>query len=655
MDEETLPGPLPLDAVFATFTVTEVLAAVGEIVCLPRAAKRNRAVLFHTLELFPDATKARIRALGMSLVGSKRKGKQREGPRKRRRIDTADATAGVEVAMDVEPEDLITGPFLRAATGDCVKECIERAIDHTSNAALAKQICMACARLLFEREMILTPLRAIPNRRHLIPIASHPAHKLTDGLLLHDEALTRGPTYLCADCKRKLTLDERPQYALANNMWIGPTPFQLKILTLPERILVSLYFPAAYVVKLHSKKEGAALWDKRTMNSALKGNVSTYRLNSEHILDIVSGQLKRMPPSPRILAATIAVTFVGPSNQRLSVLPDIFNVRRARVFAALEWLKANNPVYADIEISHEQLLLLPEDGVPEEISANARLSSDVGALAREHESYVPAEIVEDADDAPQLQLHSHGVLDVYGEGVPDSDVFAHGFAHLAADPRQREFKIRRDSAFVNEYPRLDRDGQRFDGGPGNANHMLGAFPVLFPYGKGGLEVDRKVDVPYESHVRWALRYSDGRFRKDLYFMFQAFGVVQKRDVCRSSALQIKRSTFIANQVAFLKLRPRDLIEASAEEGRRVPFSNPVVRKLRKHLTSVRARVMGTDESRIKIRSQIWGMNLRFNPPSIWATINLADVSDPIVQVLAGQNIDLDKFVNTAGPKSTASC
>ncbi|KAF7294296.1 ATP-dependent DNA helicase [Mycena chlorophos] len=45
------------------------------------------------------------------------------------------------------------------------------------------------------------------------------------------------------------------------------------------------------------------------------------------------------------------------------------------------------------------------------------------------------------------------------------------------------------------------------------------------------------------------------------------------------------------------------------------------------------------------------MILRFNPPTIWATINLADTADPIAQVLAGQEIDLDQFVATAGPDS----
>ncbi|KAF9470258.1 hypothetical protein BDN70DRAFT_902252, partial [Pholiota conissans] len=93
----------------------------------------------------------------------------------------------------------------------------------------------------------------------------------------------------------------------------------------------------------------------------------------------------------------------------------------------------------------------------------------------------------------------------------------------------------------------------------------------------------------------------------------------------------------------------DFFEASKEESRGVPFSNPAIRALRKHISAIRTRVPGTDESRAEIRSKIWGMNLAFNPPSLWITINPADTQDPIAQVLAGVKIDLDNFCNTAGP------
>ncbi|KAK0197841.1 hypothetical protein F5146DRAFT_919470, partial [Armillaria mellea] len=53
---------------------------------------------------------------------------------------------------------------------------------------------------------------------------------------------------VCQDCLRSLTKEELPRLALANNMWIGHIPAELEILTLPERILIARYFPAAYII-----------------------------------------------------------------------------------------------------------------------------------------------------------------------------------------------------------------------------------------------------------------------------------------------------------------------------------------------------------------------------------------------------------------------
>jgi len=45
------------------------------------------------------------------------------------------------------------------------------------------------------------------------------------------------------------------------------------------------------------------------------------------------------------------------------------------------------------------------------------------------------------------------------------------------------------------------------------------------------------------------------------------------------------------------------------------------------------------------------MNLIFNTPNVWITINLSDTQDPIAQVFCRTSIDLDEFSKTAGPTS----
>ena len=244
------------------------------------------------------------------------------------------------------------------------------------------------------------------------------------------------------------------------------------------------------------------------------------------------------------------------------------------------------------------------------------------------------------------------MVDVEGYEISSSEIMSHALANITKERQTEDYIISRGSAFVNEYARKDIvTEQRNDGGPSNPNHLMGCFPTLFPYGKGGFETERPVDVPYETHAKWSMLYADKRFRKDSQFPFQVFGICQKREVCRSAVLQMKRTDFVRQINLISTITPDDLKKASQEETQKKRFSNPAVQALRSQLGAVRTRVKGTDESRQHVRSKIWGTNLVSNPPTLWITINPADTQDPIAQVFAGAEIDLDNFCNTNGPNS----
>lgn len=99
------------------------------------------------------------------------------------------------------------------------------------------------------------------------------------------------------------------------------------------------------------------------------------------------------------------------------------------------------------------------------------------------------------------------------------------------------------------------------------------------------------------HARWALRYSDKRFRLDIQFVFQVFGILQKRQVAWSTSLQIKKEDFRRNEEAIRNIDAGALLEASREEREKKPISNVAVNALKHHVSAVRTKVMGTDESR----------------------------------------------------------
>ena len=114
-----------------------------------------------------------------------------------------------------------------------------------------------------------------------------------------------------------------------------------------------------------------------------------------------------------------------------------------------------------------------------------------------------------------------------------------------------------------------------------------------------------------------------------------------------------KPVFLRHEKEIRALCPDDFQTASAGETAHQSFSNPFMRSLRQNVSSICAKVMGTDESRIKIRPFIWGMCVMKNPPSIWLTINPADIQDPIAQVLCGEEFNLDDF-NAADQQPSAN-
>ena len=290
--------------------------------------------------------------------------------------------------------------FLRPVSDECQSACISSFIDATGNHATSTIVCVVCAGRFFCHELVSVTLADLQGKNKLGPASPHPCHILTNGMLLHrnDKSFLTNKdncpcAIVCKTCVSYLNRDITPPLSLANSLWIGDVPLELKILTLPERILIARYFPAAYIVKLYPKKKGARTWAKKGLHSGLRGNVSTYRLNTNDISSMVSGNI--MPPLPSILAATIGVTFVGPKNLPEKTMPGFLHVNRQRVHQALQWLKINNPIYEHITISNERLAQLPINDVPLEITSVAKHSVDTTLLAQETDCYVPDQIVEE--------------------------------------------------------------------------------------------------------------------------------------------------------------------------------------------------------------------------------------------------------------------
>jgi len=316
-------------------------------------------------------------------------------PLKRKRTVTESQTRKAQGTSDIERDVHDTSKFPELPSSSAVQGCYEDFYDATSNAALQTMICGICAREVnvISDGLLVVDMDTLPTQR-LIPLVPHPAHDtFREGMLLEPSGIITGPegkeqVQVCCSCQTELGKGRNHplKFSLANNLWIGRVPWELKKLTFPEQLLIAHLYPRVYVFKLYPKSIGYTP-EPATLQRGMRGNVSSYDLNVDAVASMLEGKL--MPRPLVILSSLISVTYIGIGKLPKNWLRSTFRVRREAVAAALTWLKANNPkYYGDITISATALNNLPDDDVPDEILSIIRQSDDIGILDQEGAGYV---------------------------------------------------------------------------------------------------------------------------------------------------------------------------------------------------------------------------------------------------------------------------
>jgi len=372
--------------------LADIIALSEGHILFSNAERRSKKLIVEKLLSTPSA-----KDLVLSLCQHAQE-RSKDWPNKRRRhnaMTARDAQEGNLTNEDEVTNDLYDSTkYLELPTRAEVRAAYKVFYQATSSSSVQSAICGICARECgpLDEQVMTYSLEALPNPHRLAPLKQHPLHDLYNGKLLEPAGVVGDAGHYmvnaCSTCLDDLTKkkDVPPQFALANNLWIGSVPWQIQVLSFPEQLLVSLIYPRVFVFKLFPKKVGG-IRDLSTLQRAMRGNVTSYAMDTTGVADMVEGRM--LPRHPRLLASLISVTYVGPGELPKPWLQKIFCVRRHTVHAALKWLKANNPYYADIDISHANLEDLPEDDVPYEISTTMRQSTDVSIIDQENNGYVP--------------------------------------------------------------------------------------------------------------------------------------------------------------------------------------------------------------------------------------------------------------------------
>ncbi|KAI9061025.1 hypothetical protein FKP32DRAFT_1613227 [Trametes sanguinea] len=476
--------------------------------------------------------------------------------------------------------------YLDLPSHDAVLECQRQFFKATGKHSTAKDVCAICARLLFK----------VTDRMELIPLAS------------------------LGDLDRLRPRLPHPAHRLVDGCLLDPQGVRVE----GTRVMV--------MTCRHKP-------DDQSYQRQLRGTVSTYELSSNAVCSMLEGGL--MPQLPQVLASVITVTFVGRGKLPKGWLRTTFRVRRHHVGEALRWLREHNErYYGDIVISANRLALLPEDDVPEELLLSVKQCNDAEVAMQESAGYVPDP--EEDDLGPPTEKGQRPVFDRPPDVVPiqvagaidtdlsklsATDLMTWGLANLWSSGHEGGYAIRHGGQPVADFRSRAENSNSHETDNDTANYFERAFPCLFPYGMGGLEGRQHTKVDFREHVQWALQYHDRRFRTHETFSF-------KRQALMSARIQMRRKDFAQQSRIIAGITTETLTQAANEEA--------AVKLLKRVVYGAAGRVQGSDASRQKIRAQIWSTCLIHGPPSF-------DIHDPIAQVFAGADIDLDDFLASAGP------
>lgn len=499
-------------------------------------------------------------------------------------------------------------------------EIVREWCDEMTRNQIIEHPCAVCARITPKKELstiheadydltvLCRPGSGVTRkerRRFTDPICEY------NGPILYNQGITRkdGEDYLnvCKACKSSLSRGQMSRHALANGLWIGDVPAELKGLSFVEKLIIARYRHNICVVRVDKGQR------------KMCANAVVFPQPVEKFYSI-------LPPPKEELDQCLAILFTG------SVVPTKLDYKRTPllvrhniVMAALTWLKLNHKDYDDVVISEENMQTYPEDAPP------------VAVLHRPQEGKLGGEamaVYEDDDERGvengQCPFAVHGI-----SGTELADMSKEAKVAVALD-----FFTSGGSAIA--YGHSSQPASMYN----NPSMYPGMFPWLFPYGHGGLGnslISTRMERPRQ--VRQLLMYGDRRFQIDEYFCFIAFNQQQIIDSNRSGYLLSDRKTApaIADKIVNVNMTA---LQRIVERGARGEYLHPEeadersVFELIQIIDYVSNRVQGSSSTRKLLRNEIFSLIIAKGTPVWFITFVPTDFKSPLCLYYCGMKINL---------------
>ncbi|TFK64751.1 hypothetical protein BDN72DRAFT_734493, partial [Pluteus cervinus] len=137
-------------------------------------------------------------------------------------------------------------------------------------------------------------------------------------------------------------------------------------------------------------------------------------------------------------------------------------------------------------------------------------------------------------------------------------------------------------------------------------------------------------------------------------LFTVFNMLQRRSVLTQTNLRVKRQRYRSVLDDFNRLTPQ-AIHAVTERISRGDYTTTNnddesrVLRVMKEIQAVNASVQGSSSGRLQMRRDIHALTMHLGMPSLFITINPADIYNPVVKLLAGAPIDVDNMLPEERP------
>jgi hypothetical protein len=405
-------------------------------------------------------------------------------------------------------------------------------------------------------------------------------------------------TNICMSCTNSLAQGLTPKYALANGLWLGAVPDQLRYLSYAEQLLVSRVRRSKCIVKVSSGMH------------KMKANVIMFENPMPKIY-------QRLPPPVEDLDEVLAFIYTGPCQptpadmERTPLL-----VRRRKVGEALEWLRLNHIDYRDLDIAYDNLASYPESGPPVVVTYRSAVVNknpeSVSAFDNDKEEGV---------DSGPCPFVVNGITGEKLDTMGPKALAARAAAHL-----------RQDDGKILAIGHAEKPVSMYD----NPQLYPMMFPWLFPYGLGGIGCvdDDDVRMSDMMHKRKLLMYHDKRFQMDAHFPLIAFNQEQIKNSTTGGYLLTERRDFddIAERLMNIDVGVLEDLSRRLERGDRV---KPVTDEERacyaliSDLDHVGGHVQGSITSKKFLRNEIWSLVSYVGAPSWFITFAPADSKHPL--------------------------